>query len=198
MNKKEKINLIRIIAAIVLIVLSKLTEKTVPLFSLVLFAVSYLTVGYDILLRAWKGIRKGQAFNENFLMAVATLGAIVLGEYTEGAAVMIFYQVGELFESFAVGKSRKNISELMDIRPDYANIRLEDGSVERVDPDEVEIGALIIIRPGEKIPIDGIIEEGESYLDTSALTGESKPYSVHPGDAVLSGSINQSGRQDKL
>ena len=193
MNKKEKINLIRIIAAIVLIVLSKLTEKTVPLFSLVLFAVSYLTVGYDILLRAWKGIRKGQAFNENFLMAVATLGAIVLGEYTEGAAVMIFYQVGELFESFAVGKSRKNISELMDIRPDYANIRLEDGSVERVDPDEVEIGALIIIRPGEKIPIDGIIEEGESYLDTSALTGESKPYSVHPGDAVLSGSINQSG-----
>ena len=193
MNKKEKINLIRIIAAIVLIVLSKLTEKTVPLFSLVLFAVSYLTVGYDILLRAWKGIRKGQAFNENFLMAVATLGAIVLGEYTEGAAVMIFYQVGELFESFAVGKSRKNISELMDIRPDYANIRLEDGSVERVDPDEVEIGALIIIRPGEKIPIDGIIEEGESYLDTSALTGESNPYSVHPGDAVLSGSINQSG-----
>ena len=127
MNKKEKINLIRIIAAIVLIVLSKLTEKTVPLFSLVLFAVSYLTVGYDILLRAWKGIRKGQALNENFMMAVATLGAIVLGEYTEGAAVMIFYQVGELFQSYAVGKSRRSISELMDIRPDYANLETEDG-----------------------------------------------------------------------
>ena len=193
MNKKEKTNLIRILAAIALIVLSKLTEKTIPVLSFILFAASYLTVGYDILLRAWKGIRKGQAFNENFLMAVATIGAIFLGEYTEGAAVMIFYQIGELFESVAVGKSRKNISELMDIRPDYANIRLEDGSVERVDPDEVEIGTVIVIRPGEKIPIDGVIEEGESYLDTSALTGESKPYSVHPGDSVLSGSINQSG-----
>ena len=193
MNKKEKTNLIRILAAIVLIVLSKLTEKTSPVCSLILFAASYLTVGYDILLRAWKGIRKGQAFNENFLMAVATIGAIILGEYTEGAAVMIFYQIGELFESVAVGKSRKNITELMDIRPDYANICLEDGSIERVDPDEVEMGSVILIRPGEKVPIDGIIEEGESYLDTSALTGESKPFSVHPGDTVLSGSINQSG-----
>jgi len=193
MNKKEKTKLIRIIAAIILIVLSKLTEKAIPVLSFILFAASYLTVGYDILFRAWKGILKGQAFNENFLMAVATIGAIVLGEYTEGAAVMIFYQIGELFESVAVGKSRKNISELMDIRPDYASLRLEDGSVERVDPDEVEIGSVIVVRPGEKIPIDGVIEEGESYLDTSALTGESKPYSVHPGDAVLSGSINQSG-----
>ena len=185
MNKKEKTNLIRILAAIVLIVLSKLTEKTSPVCSLILFAASYLTVGYDILLRAWKGIRKGQAFNENFLMAVATIGAIILGEYTEGAAVMIFYQIGELFESVAVGKSRKNITELMDIRPDYANICLEDGSIERVDPDEVEMGSVILIRPGEKVPIDGIIEEGESYLDTSALTGESKPFSVALIKAVL-------------
>ena len=193
MNKKEKTNLIRILAAIVLIVLSKLTEEKSHVLSLILFAASYLTVGYDILLRAWKGIRKGQTFNENFLMAVATIGAILLGEYTEGAAVMIFYQIGELFESVAVGKSRKNISDLMDIRPDYANIRREDGSIERIDPDEVEIGSVIVVRPGEKVPIDGVIEEGESYLDTSALTGESKPFSVHPGDTVLSGSINQSG-----
>ena len=193
MNKKQKTNLIRILAAVLLIILSRLTEEAVPVLSVVLFAASYLTVGYDILLRAWKGIRRGQAFNENFLMAVATIGAIFLGEYTEGAAVMIFYQIGELFENIAVGKSRKNISELMDIRPDYANLRLEDGNVERVDPDEVEIGSVIVIRPGEKIPIDGTVEEGESSLDTSALTGESVPVSVHPGDSVLSGSINRSG-----
>ena len=193
MSKKDKKNLIRILAASVLIVLSKLTEEQVPVLSLILFAVSYITVGYDILLRAWKGIRKGQAFNENFLMSVATVGAIALGEYTEGTAVMIFYQIGELFESVAVGKSRKNITELMDIRPDYANLRMEDGSIERVDPDEVEPGSVIVIRPGEKIPIDGVIEEGESSLDTSALTGESKPFTVRPGDSVLSGSINRSG-----
>ena len=193
MDKKEKTKLIRILAAIVLLILSKLTEERLPVLSLVMFAASYLTVGYDILLRAWKGILKKQAFNENFLMAVATVGAIILGEYTEGAAVMIFYQIGELFESIAVGQSRKNISELMDIRPDYANLKQEDGSIEKVDPDEVGIGSLIVVRPGEKIPIDGVIEEGESSLDTSALTGESKPYTVRRGDSVLSGSINRSG-----
>ena len=193
MDKREKTKLIRILAAIVLLILSKLTEERLPVLSLVMFAASYLTVGYDILLRAWKGILKKQAFNENFLMAVATVGAIILGEYTEGAAVMIFYQIGELFESIAVGQSRKNISELMDIRPDYANLKQEDGSIEKVDPDEVGIGSLIVVRPGEKIPIDGVIEEGESSLDTSALTGESKPYTVRRGDSVLSGSINRSG-----
>ncbi len=193
MSKKEKKNLIRILLSAFLILLSILTEKWSRPVSIVLFAASYLIVGYDILIRAWKGIRRGQPFNENFLMAVATVGAIALGEFTEGAAVMIFYQIGELFESIAVGKSRKNISDLMDIRPDYANLRQEDGTLERVDPDEVEVGTEIVVKPGEKIPIDGVITEGSSSLDTAALTGESRLTDVGPGNKVLSGSINMNG-----
>ena len=152
----------------------------------------YLTVGYDILIKAGKGIRNGQPFDENFLMAVATVGAMALGEYLEGAAVMLFYQIGELFQSYAVGKSRRNISELMDIRPDYANIE-RDGELVRVDPDEVEVGTVIVVQPGEKIPIDGVVIEGVSTLDTSALTGESVPREVRAEDEVISGCINLSG-----
>jgi Cd2+/Zn2+-exporting ATPase len=158
----------------------------------ILFLIPYLLVGYDILRKAFKGIQNKQVFDENFLMTVATIGAIVLGEYGEGVAVMLLYQVGELFQSYAVGKSRRNISELMDIRPDYANIETEDG-IEKVDPDEVEIGSIIVIQPGEKVPLDGEIVEGTSALNTSALTGESKPQDVAAGDTVLSGSINMTG-----
>ena len=159
---------------------------------LILFMVPYLTVGHDILRKAFKGIVKKQVFDEEFLMTVATIGAIVLGEYGEGVAVMLLYQVGELFQSAAVGKSRKSITELMDIRPDYANLEKEDGT-EKVDPDEVEVGSVIVIRPGEKVPIDGIVIEGETALNTSALTGESKPQDVKAGDEILSGSINMTG-----
>jgi len=159
---------------------------------IVLFLIPYLTVGHDILRKAFSGIKNRQPFDENFLMAVATIGAIVLGEYGEGVAVMLLYQVGELFQSVAVGKSRRSISELMDIRPDYANIET-DGELEQVDPDEVETGSIIVVQPGEKIPIDGVIEEGTSVLNTAALTGESRPVDVCPGDAVLSGTINMTG-----
>ena len=159
----------------------------------ILFLIPYLTVGYDILRKAFLGIRNGKVFDENFLMTIATVGAIALGEYGEGVAVMLLYQVGELFQSYAVGRSRKNISELMDIRPDYANIEGEDGALERVDPDDVEIGTVIVVQPGEKVPIDGIVVEGASALNTSALTGESKPREVDVDDSVLSGSINMSG-----
>ena len=155
--------------------------------------IPYLVIGHDILLKAWKGILNRQVFDENFLMAVATIGAILLGDYKEGVAVMLFYQIGELFQSYAVGKSRRNISELMDIRPDYANIEKEDGTLEQVDPDEVEIGSVIVVQPGEKVPIDGVIEEGRTSLNTSALTGESIPREVSVGDEVISGCINMSG-----
>ena len=155
--------------------------------------IPYLVIGYDILRKAVKGIMNRQVFDENFLMAVATIGAIALGDYTEGVAVMIFYQIGELFQSYAVGKSRRNISELMDIRPDYANIRTESGELEQVDPDEVEIGSIIVVQPGEKVPIDGIIVEGKSSLNTSALTGESLPRDAAAGDEIISGCINMTG-----
>ena len=158
----------------------------------VLYMIPYLVIGYDILLKAWKGIRNRQVFDENFLMAVATVGAICLGDFKEGTAVMLFYQIGELFQSYAVGKSRRNISELMDIRPDYANVE-RDGSLEKVDPDEVEIGSMIVVQPGEKVPIDGIVIEGNSTLNTSALTGESLPREVKEGDEIISGCINMSG-----
>ena len=158
----------------------------------VLFMIPYLVIGYDILKKAFKGILNKQVFDENFLMAVATVGAILLGDYSEGVAVMLFYQIGELFQSYAVGKSRRNISELMDIRPDYANIE-KDGTLEQVDPDEVEIGTIIVVQPGEKVPIDGVITEGTSTLNTSALTGESLPRDAKAGDEVISGCINMTG-----
>ena len=191
MNKKQKKVLVRIIAAAVLLVIfSKISVN--PYLKFALFMIPYLIIGYDILKKAFKGIMNRQIFDENFLMAVATVGAIALGDYKEGTAVMLFYQIGELFQSYAVGKSRKNISELMDIRPDYANVE-RDGRVEKVDPDEVEIGSIIIVRPGEKVPIDGVIVEGTSTLNTSALTGESLPREVKEEDEVISGCINMTG-----
>ncbi len=192
MNKKQKKVLKRIIIAAVLIVVLKLLPIDGYL-EFALFMIPYLVIGYDILKKAWKGILNHQVFDENFLMAVATVGAIALGDYTEGVAVMLFYQIGELFQSYAVGKSRRNISELMDIRPDYANIEDEDGKLEQVDPDEVEIGSVIVVQPGEKVPIDGVIVEGNTTLNTSALTGESVPREAHVGDEVISGCINMSG-----
>lgn len=192
MNKKQKKVLFRIIAAAICMALLLLLPLGDGLLQL-LFLIPYLIIGYDILLKAGKGILNRQVFDENFLMAVATVGAILLGEYTEGVAVMLFYQIGELFQSYAVGKSRRNISQLMDIRPDYANIEGEDGSLLQVDPDEVEIGTLILVQPGEKIPIDGIVEEGKSSLNTSALTGESLPREAGEGDEVISGCINLTG-----
>ena len=192
MNKKQKKVLTRIIvAAVLMVVLSLLPVDGWLKFAL--FMIPYLVIGHDILLKAWKGILNRQVFDENFLMAVATIGAILLGDYKEGVAVMLFYQIGELFQSYAVGKSRRNISELMDIRPDYANIEKEDGTLEQVDPDEVEIGSVIVVQPGEKVPIDGMIEEGRTSLNTSALTGESLPREVGVGDEVISGCINMSG-----
>ncbi len=191
MNKKQKKMLIRIIIAAVLIVVFSLLPAEGYL-RFVLFMIPYLVIGYDILKKAFKGILNKQVFDENFLMAVATVGAILLGDYSEGVAVMLFYQIGELFQSYAVGKSRRNISELMDIRPDYANIE-KDGTLEQVDPDEVEIGTIIVVQPGEKVPIDGVITEGTSTLNTSALTGESLPRDAKAGDEVLSGCINMTG-----
>ena len=193
MNKKQKKVLVRIIAAalmMAILLLLPLEEGSWVRF--VLFLIPYFTIGYDILKKAFKGIKNKQVFDENFLMAVATVGAMALGEYTEGVAVMLFYQVGELFQSYAVGKSRRNISQLMDIRPDFANIML-DGQLTQVDPDEVEIGSEIIVQPGEKIPIDGVVIDGTATLDTAALTGESVPRSAKPGDEVISGCINMSG-----
>ena len=183
--------LIRIIIAAVLIVVFSLLPAEGYL-RFVLFMIPYLVIGYDILKKAFKGILNKQVFDENFLMAVATVGAILLGDYSEGVAVMLFYQIGELFQSYAVGKSRRNISELMDIRPDYANIE-KDGTLEQVDPDEIEIGTIIVVQPGEKVPIDGVITEGTSTLNTSALTGESLPRDAKAGDEVISGCINMTG-----
>ena len=196
MNKKQKKVLVRIIIAAILMI----GLKFVPvegILRFILYMVPYFIIGYDILRKAFKGIKNKQVFDENFLMAVATIGAIAValyenGDYTEAIAVMLFYQIGELFQSYAVGRSRRNISELMDIRPDYANIEV-DGSLEQVDPDEVEIGTVIVVQPGEKIPIDGIIEVGNSTLNTSALTGESLPREAAVGDEVISGCINMTG-----
>lgn len=179
-----------IIAAVLIVVFSLLPAEGYLRFGL--FMIPYLVIGYDILKKAFKGILNKQVFDENFLMAVATVGAILLGDYSEGVAVMLFYQIGELFQSYAVGKSRRNISELMDIRPDYANIE-KDGALEQVDPDEVEIGTIIDVQPGEKVPIDGVITEGTSTLNTSALTGESLPRDAKAGDEVISGCINMTG-----
>lgn len=195
MNKKQKTMLYRIIIAAVLVAAVTVLEKILELnvwIAAVLYMVPYFVIGYDILKKAWKGILKRQVFDENFLMAVATVGAIALGEFREGVAVMLFYQIGELFQSVAVGKSRKNIAALMDIRPDYANI-VVDGQIEKVDPDEVEIGTIIVVNPGEKVPIDGIIIEGNTSLNTSALTGESVPMDAACGDEVISGCINLTG-----
>ena len=191
MNKKQKKVLIRIIAAAVLMILFSLLPIEGYL-AFGLFMIPYLIIGYDILKKAVKGILNRQVFDENFLMAVATVGAIILGDYKEGVAVMLFYQIGELFQGYAVGKSRKNISELMDIRPDYANVE-KDGKLEKVDPDEVETGSVIVVMPGEKIPIDGTIIEGNTTLNTSALAGESLPREAKEGDDVISGCINMTG-----
>ena len=197
MNKKQKKMLTRIIiAAVLLIVLHFVPITGVPRF--ICYLAVYLVIGYDIVKKAFKGIKNGQVFDENFLMAIATIGAFALavyeksGDYNEAIAVMLFYQIGELFQSYAVGKSRRNITELMDIRPDYANIE-NDGKLEKVDPDEVEVGSVIVVQPGEKVPIDGVIVEGNSSLNTSALTGESLPRNAKPGDEIISGCINMTG-----
>ena len=192
MNKKQKKMLRRILlAALLLVLLSLLPVEGWLRFGL--FMIPYLLIGYDILWDAVKGVKNLQPFDENFLMAVATVGAIALGDYKEGVAVMLFYQIGELFQSYAVGRSRRSISQLMDIRPDYANIEGENGQLEKLDPDEVPVGSIIVVQPGEKVPIDGVIEEGESTLDTAALTGESVPRDAAAGDEVISGCINLTG-----
>ena len=196
MTKKQKKTLKRIIAAAVLTVLLALLFHFVELpwfVQLVLWLVPYLVIGHDVLRKAFMGIKNGEVFDENFLMAVATVGAIGCGEYAEGVAVMLFYQIGELFQSYAVGKSRSSITALMDIRPDSANLEAEDGSVSVVDPDDVPIGATIVVKPGEKIPLDGVVLTGESTLNTAALTGESRPRTVRPGDEVISGCVNADG-----
>ena len=196
MTKKQKKTLKRIIAAAVLTVLLALLFHFVELpwfVQLVLWLVPYLVIGHDVLRKAFMGIKNGEVFDENFLMAVATVGAIGCGEYAEGVAVMLFYQIGELFQSYAVGKSRSSIAALMDIRPDSANLEAGDGSVSVVDPDDVPIGAAIVVKPGEKIPLDGVVLTGESTLNTAALTGESRPRTVRPGDEVISGCVNADG-----
>ena len=193
MNKKQKKNLYRIIAALVLVLILKLLPQFPTPVELLLYCIPYLVVGWDVLRKALLGIRNRQPFDECFLMAVATVGAFALGDYVEGCAVIIFYQIGELFQSVAVGKSRQSISSLMDIRPDYANIEDEDGRLEQVDPDDVEVGTVIVVQPGERVPIDGIIVEGTSALNTAALTGESLPRDVRSGDEVISGCVNMTG-----
>lgn len=200
MNKKQKVMLVRIvITSILMVTLHFLPfeglfpdENTRRMSEAGLYLIPYIVIGYDILRKAVLGIFHGDVFDENFLMAIATSGAMVIGEYEEGAAVMLFYQIGELFQSYAVGRSRRNITELMDIRPDYANIE-EDGEIRQVDPDEVEVGSLILVQPGERIPLDGVIESGTTNIDTRALTGESVPRKAEEGDEVLSGCINMSG-----
>ena len=191
MSKKQKKVLVRIIVSAALLMILHFIPVT-GWVRFLLYMVPYLVIGYDILKKAGKGILNRQVFDENFLMAVATVGAICLGDYVEGTAVMLFYQIGELFQSYAVGKSRRNISQLMDIRPDYANIEV-DGTLQQVDPDEVEVGTVIVVQPGEKVPIDGVVVDGASTLNTSALTGESIPREVQNGDEVISGCINLTG-----
>ena len=193
MNKKQKKNLYRIIAALVLVLILKLLPQFPTPVELLLYCIPYLVVGWDVLRKALLGIKNRQPFDECFLMAVATVGAFALGDYVEGCAVTIFYQIGELFQSVAVGKSRQSISSLMDIRPDYANVEDEDGKLEQVDPDDVEVGTVIVVQPGERVPIDGIIVEGTSALNTAALTGESLPRDVRSGDEVISGCVNMTG-----
>ena len=193
MNKKQKKVLYQVIAAAILVLILKLLPEFPKPVELVLYLIPYLVVGWDVLRKALKGIKNRQPFDECFLMAVATVGAFALGDYVEGCAVILFYQIGELFQSVAVGKSRQNISALMDIRPDYANIEGADGKLEQVDPDEVEVGTLIVVQPGERVPIDGVIVEGTSALNTAALTGESLPRDVKTGDAVISGCVNMTG-----
>lgn len=192
MTKKQKKVLYRIIVSLVLLIIIGFLPVEGWLQA-VLYLIPYLVIGYDILKKAFLGIIHGEVFDENFLMAVATIGAMLLGDYQEGSAVMLFYQIGELFQSVAVGKSRRNITALMDIRPDYANIEKEDGQLEQVDPDEVAVGTIIVVQPGEKVPIDGVVMEGSSSLNTSALTGESLPRDVKEGDEVISGCVNQAG-----
>ena len=193
MNKKQKKNLYRIIDALVLVLILKLLPQFPTPVELLLYCIPYLVVGWDVLRKALLGIKNRQPFDECFLMAVATVGAFALGDYVEGCAVIIFYQIGELFQSVAVGKSRQSISSLMDIRPDYANVEDEDGKLEQVDPDDVEVGTVIVVQPGERVPIDGIIVEGTSALNTAALTGESLPRDVRSGDEVISGCVNMTG-----
>ena len=193
MNKKQKKNLYRIIAALVLVLILKLLPQFPTPVELLLYCIPYLVVGWDVLRKALLGIKNRQPFDECFLMAVATVGAFALGDYVEGCAVIIFYQIGELFQSVAVGKSRQSISSLMDIRPDYANVEDEEGKLEQVDPDDVEVGTVIVVQPGERVPIDGIIVEGTSALNTAALTGESLPRDVRSGDEVISGCVNMTG-----
>ena len=193
MTKKQKKMLYRIIAALALVLVLKLLPPLPASVELLLYCIPYLVVGWDVLRKALLGIKNRQPFDECFLMAVATVGAFALGDYVEGCAVIIFYQIGELFQGVAVGKSRRSISALMDIRPDYANIEGEDGKLEQVDPDEVEVGTVIVVQPGERVPIDGVIVEGTSALNTAALTGESLPRDVQTGDEVISGCINMTG-----
>ena len=193
MNKKQKKTLERILIAVALVIVLKLLPALPMPVELVLYCIPYLVVGWDVLRKALKGIKNRQPFDECFLMAVATVGAFALGDYVEGCAVIIFYQIGELFQSVAVGKSRQSIASLMDIRPDYANIEGEDGKLEQVDPDEVEVGTVIVVQPGERVPIDGVIVEGASALNTAALTGESLPRDVNAGDEVISGCVNMTG-----
>ena len=193
MNKKQKKNLQRIIIALILVLILKLLPQFPTPVELVLYCIPYLVVGWDVLRKALLGIKNRQPFDECFLMAVATVGAFALGDYVEGCAVIIFYQIGELFQSVAVGKSRQSISSLMDIRPDYANVEDEDGKLEQVDPDDVEVGTVIVVQPGERVPIDGVIVEGTSALNTAALTGESLPRDVQTGDEVISGCVNITG-----
>ena len=193
MTKKQKKMLYQIIAAVILIVILKLLPAFPTPVELVLYLIPYLVVGWDVLRKALKGIKNRQPFDECFLMAVATVGAFALGDYVEGCAVILFYQIGELFQSVAVGKSRQSISSLMDIRPDYANIEDADGKLEQVDPDDVEVGTVIVVQPGERVPIDGVIVEGTSALNTAALTGESLPRDVQAGDEVISGCVNMTG-----
>mgnify|MGYP001537396295 FL=1 len=193
MTKKQKKTLKRIIISAVLYLAIILASKLVAIpwyLELVLFLVPYFIIGHDVLRKAVLGIVHGEVFDENFLMAVATVGALCLGEFSESVAVMLFYQIGELFQSYAVGKSRKSISDLMDIRPDSANLETADGTVSTVDPDDVPIGSVLVVRPGEKVPIDGEVISGESTLNTAALTGESKPRFVHPGSEIISGCVN--------
>ena len=193
MTKKQKKMLYRIIAALALVLVLKLLPPLPASVELLLYCIPYLVVGWDVLRKALLGIKNRQPFDECFLMAVATVGAFALGDYVEGCAVIIFYQIGELFQSVAVGKSRQSIASLMDIRPDYANIEGEDGKLEQVDPDEVEVGTVIVVQPGERVPIDGVIVEGASALNTAALTGESLPRDVNTGDEVISGCVNMTG-----
>ena len=196
MTKKQKNNLIRTILAFGIVVILAVVFHMFELpwfIRLIAYLIPYFIVGYDVLLRAAKNIRNGQVFDECFLMAIATIGAIATGEYLEGVAVMLFYQIGELFQSIAVGKSRKNIADLMDICPEVANVLNDDGSITKADPDEVEIDSIIVVNPGERVPIDGVIIEGDTSLDTSALTGESVPRGAHAGEEVISGCISLTG-----